>query len=388
MEANRLNNIREEWVSRMLKIVDPVLTHFADGTFKQEFPFEFHQGKREFAMLEALGRTVTGIAPWLELPGLSGEERQLQEKYTDLTLRAIGNAVDANSSDYVNFTHGNQPLVDAAFLAHGLLRAPSQLAARLPESVRDNLILELKKTRKILPWASNWMFFSAMVEAGLKVLGEEDIDELRVLNVVEMFSMWYKGDGIYGDGANLHCDYYNSFVIHPMYIDLLEYFSCFSEEFAQRAERAYCSERLRASRYATILERMIGPDGAYPILGRSICYRFGAFHMLAQAALEKRLEEQLPPAQVRCALTAVLRRVMDGEPMFDGNGWLVPGVCGWQPELAEEYINRGSLYLCSVVFLPLGLNPEDEFWTGEECDWTGKKVFSGKKSDIDHAMSW
>ena len=51
-------------------------------------------------------------------------------------------------------------------------------------------------------------------------------------------------------------------------------------------------------------------------------------------------------------------------------------------------INRGSLYLCSVVFLPLGLNPEDEFWTGEECDWTGKKVFSGKKSDIDHAMSW
>ena len=238
MEANRLNNIREEWVSRMLKIVDPVLTHFADGTFKQEFPFEFHQGKREFAMLEALGRTVTGIAPWLELPGLSGEERQLQEKYTDLTLRAIGNAVDANSSDYVNFTHGNQPLVDAAFLAHGLLRAPSQLAARLPESVRDNLILELKKTRKILPWASNWMFFSAMVEAGLKVLGEEDIDELRVLNVVEMFSMWYKGDGIYGDGANLHCDYYNSFVIHPMYIDLLEYFSCFSEEFAQRTERA------------------------------------------------------------------------------------------------------------------------------------------------------
>lgn len=384
-----LNSIREEWISRMLKIADPVLTHFADGTFKKEFPFEFHQEKKDFAMLEALGRTVTGIAPWLELQGLSGEERQQQEKYIDLTIRAIGNAVDAKSPDYVNFSRGKQPLVDAAFLAHGLLRAPGQLAARLPEETKENLISELKKTRKIVCWTSNWLFFSAMVEAGLKVLGEDDIDELRVMNVVDMFAMWYKGDGIYGDGENLHCDYYNSFVIHPMYVDLLEYFRTFSEDFAQeRVEEIRQRERSRASRYATVLERMIGPDGFYPIVGRSICYRFGAFHMLAQAALEKILEEQLPAAQVRCALTAVLRRVMDGEPMFDEHGWLVPGVCGYQPELAEEYINRGSLYLCSTVFLPLGLAPEDDFWTGEECDWTGKKVFSGKKACIDHAMYW
>ena len=370
-----MNSIREEWISRMLKIADPVLTHFANGTFKKEFPFEFHQEKKDFAMLEALGRTITGIAPWLELQGLVGEERQQQEKYIDLTVRAIGNAVDAKSPDYVNFSQGKQPLVDAAFLAHGLLRAPEQLAHRLPEETKENLISELKKTRKILAWPSNWLFFSAMVEAGLKALGEDDIDEQRVMNVVDMFAMWYKGDGIYGDGENLHCDYYNSFVIHPMYVDLLEYFSEFSDEFAKRVKEIYHNERMRASRYASVLERMIGPDGSYPIVGRSICYRFGAFHMLAQAALEKILEEQLPPAQVRCALTAVLRRVMDGESLFDEHGWLVPGVCGYQPELAEEYINRGSLYLCSTVFLPLGLAPEDDFWTtGPE-----KRCFREKK---------
>lgn len=66
----------------------------------------------------------------------------------------------------------------------------------------------------------------------------------------------------------------------------------------------------RAARYAAVLERMIGPEGTYPVMGRSICYRFGAFQMLAQAALQHRLEKEITPASVRCGLTAVIKRVM------------------------------------------------------------------------------
>ena len=43
-------------------------------------------------------------------------------------------------------------------------------------------------------------------------------------------------------------------------------------------------EEPRAARYAAVLERMIAPDGSFPALGRSIVYRCGAFHALAQAA--------------------------------------------------------------------------------------------------------
>ena len=142
----------------------------------------------------------------------------------------------------------------------------------------------------------------------------------------------------------------------------------------------------RASRYASVLERMIGPDGSYPVVGRSICYRFGAFQMLAQAALQHRLEEHLSPASVRCGLTAVIRRVMSAPDMFDENGWLRPGVFGYQPELAEEYINTGSLYLCSAVFLPLGLSPADPFWSRPDEDWSGRKVWTGGHISIDHAI--
>ena len=81
----------------------------------------------------------------------------------------------------------------------------------------------------------------------------------------------------------------------------------------------------------------------------------------------------------------MIRRVMDTAPMFDEQGWLLPGVIGQQPELAEGYISVGSLYLCSAVFLPLGLPEQDPFWSGEAEDWTGKKIWSGAHGRIDHA---
>ena len=107
--------------------------------------------------------------------------------------------------------------------------------------------------------------------------------------------------------------------------------------------------------------------------------------MLAQAALLKELEEGISPASVRCGLTAVIKRIMSAADLFDEDGWLLPGVYGYQPELAEGYISIGSLYLCSAVFLPLGLLPSDEFWSGADEDWSGKKVWSGGHIRIDHA---
>lgn len=176
-----------------------------------------------------------------------------------------------------------------------------------------------------------------------------------VLSALRTMKSWYVGDGAYGDGEFFHWDYYNSFVIQPMYVDLVELFAPEHPEIAAMRPAA----KARAARYAAVLERMIGPDGSYPILGRSICYRFGAFQMLSQAALQHCLGEGLSPAAVRCGLTAVIRRVMDTAPMFDEQGWLLPGVIGQQPELAEGYISVGSLYLCSAVFLPLGLPEQD-----------------------------
>ena len=131
---------------------------------------------------------------------------------------------------------------------------------------------------------------------------------------------------------------------------------------------------------------MIAPDGTYPILGRSVTYRFGVFQMLSQAALENLLPKALSAGQVRCALNAVIEKVMESRTMFDKDGWLQPGVYGRQPDLAEAYISVGSLYLCSTVFLPLGLSPQHGFWMQKNRDWTGKRIWSGVNQNCDHAI--
>ena len=85
------------------------------------------------------------------------------------------------------------------------------------------------------------------------------------------------------------------------------------------------TERRRHTRYAAILERMVAPDGSYPVLGRSItACRFGVFHALGQSALLHSLPDEVPPPQVRCAMTAVLRRQLDVRTIStarDGCAW-------------------------------------------------------------------
>ena len=131
---------------------------------------------------------------------------------------------------------------------------------------------------------------------------------------------------------------------------------------------------------------MISPEGSYPVTGRSIAYRFGAFHAMADAALLHLLPGNVSPAQVRCALTAVMRRQLSSPLTFNADGWLRVGYAGSQIRMAERYINTGSVYLCTTAFLPLGLPATDAFWSAPYRDWTAKKAWEGKDVGADHAI--
>ena len=141
----------------------------------------------------------------------------------------------------------------------------------------------------------------------------------------------------------------------------------------------------RARRYAAIQERLISPEGTYPMTGRSLCYRFGAFQALAHAALSGNLPEELSPAQVRCGISAVMERTVKGG-MFDEKGFLKVGVIGNQPSLGEHYICVGSVYMCVAAFLPLGLSPAHPFWSAPDEPWTNKKIWEGADLPCDEAV--
>jgi hypothetical protein len=374
---------RAIWVGHLRRLADPVLENLAAETLKLRMPVEQAAGaKRETVThLEALGRLIAGIAPWLELAADGGDEGRLRARYADLARGAIDRAVDPASKDFLNFTRERQPLVDAAFLAQGVLRAPRTLRDQLPAGTRRHLIAALEASRVTLPGFNNWLLFSATVEAALAKLGAA-WDKMRVDYALRQHDQWYRGDGAYGDGPELHFDYYNSFVIHPMLLDVLDAVREENPAWKDLATR----EEQRAKRYAAVLERLVAPDGSFPAIGRSLAYRCGAFQVLAQMALRRNLPDGVSAAQTRGALTAVIRRTLEAPGTFDAAGWLQIGFCGHQPGVGERYISTGSLYLCSVALLPLGLAPTDEFWSAPPQPWTAVRAWSGQPFPIDHAL--
>ena len=375
---------RARWLATLSRVADPVLTNLANGTLRARMPLEQAEGssRANVTHLEAFGRLLAGMSPWLELGGDASDEGRTRSRYLGLVHRAIDNGVNPSSPDLLNFSSRGQSLVDAAFLAQGLLRAPRALKDALDRRTRQNLVAALESTRGTTPPFNNWLMFSATIEAGLAALGAQ-WDAVRVEYAVRQHDQWYKGDGAYGDGPAFHWDYYNSFVIHPMLVDVA---AAFRDEIPLLKELAPRIEE-RARRYAAIQERFIGPDGTFPPIGRSLAYRCGAFHLLAQTALRRALPEGVAPAQVRGALSAVIRRTLEQDGTFDAQGWLRIGFCGHQPGIGEAYISTGSLYLCAVGFLPLGLAPADDFWASPPQPWTSARAWAGQPFPIDHAIA-
>jgi hypothetical protein len=376
---------RAEWVELARKIAMPVLSALAAGKLKATMPVEVgpkatREDRARFTHLEALARLLAGLAPWLELPPDDSTEGKLRLELADLALRGIDAATDPASPDFMNFTVEAQPLVDAGFLSHALLRAPRHLWEPLPAKTRANVVAALKQTRVVKPPPCNWVLYAAMVEALLHKAGEHWV-AARVENAILSHDEWFMGDGAYGDGSEFHWDYYNSFVIHPMLLDLLEVLG------PQRPAWAALKPLVvgRARRYAAIQERFISPEGAYPPIGRSLAYRIGALQVLGQMALRHELPDGVSPPQVRCAMTAVIRRMMHAPGTFDDAGWLTIGFAGHQPFIGEDYISTGSAYLCSVGLLPLGLPASDPFWQSPAEEWTSRRLWSGGVAPIDYA---
>ncbi len=373
---------RDEAVKTLDRIARPVIESLAEGKLKAKLPLgPGEESRRQYTYLEAFGRTLSGIAPWLALGPDATPEGRLRAKYIELSTKALAHATDPKSPDFMNFTKGGQPLVDAAFLSLGLLRAPAQLWKPLDVAQRANVINALKATRKIKPHESNWLLFSALVEAGLwQFTGECEMAPIE--KALAKHEEWYLGDGTYGDGPDYHWDYYNSFVIQPALVAVLEVCKAKNSPLASQLPVVLA----RAKRYAEVQERMISPEGTFPIIGRSSAYRFGAFQTLSLVALRHELPKNVEPAAVRCGLRAVVHRMTEAPATFDDKGWLRVGLTGYQPAVREGYISTGSLYLCLTGLLHLGLPANDPFWTEPAADWTQKRLWAGENLPADHAQ--
>ena len=373
------------WVSLLQKITYPVLNNLAKGSLRKNMPYESPSLEGEkFSYLEAFARVFNGIAPWLELGPDSSEEGNVREKYIKLTMQAISNAVNPNNSDYIFAVEPKQSLVDIALFAQGLLRAKNQIWLNLPMDDQARIIRELKNTRVIAPYENHWLLFTAMIEAALlEFTGECDKERLSY-GIARFRDDFYVGDGIYSDGEDFTTNYFNSIVIHPMLNDILKVM----RKYGIREGELLDVQLMRSSRLSSQLERIISPEGTYPLLGSCLSYRCGVFHLLSQAALLKILPRNINPSQVRSALTAVMKKQFSDNQNFTNNGWLVVGLNGSQLDISENDINTGSLYFCCAIFLALGLPASDIFWTDPFSEWSTMKAWNGQPIQKDQSIDF
>lgn len=378
---------RQYWVDLLYRISAPILENMSKGELKKNMDVELSptwlKGRNtDVVYMEAFGRLMDGIAPWLALPDDKTEEGKLRKKVRDWALKSYKNAVDPESKDYLLWKGENQILCDAAYLANSFMRAPQALWEPLDQETKQRYIEKFKSLRSIRPAYNNWLLFRGMVETFLISIGE-DYDRYAVEVALQKMNEWYLGDGWYSDGPEYSLDYYNGYVIHPMYVEMLEVIEKKRIHSPIKLELAL----RRMQRYNVLLERLISPEAAYPAMGRSMTYRMGAFQTLALSAWKFELPQKLSNGQVRSALTAVMKRMFANPENFTPKGFLQLGFVGHQPGIADYYTNNGSLYMTSLVFLPLGLPAEHAFWTDPAQPWTSQKAWAGESFPKDYHES-
>jgi hypothetical protein len=370
---------RELWLRYLERMADLPLRHAAEGTLARSISGP--RARDASAPLEMMGRILAGIGPWLDGTGGSSAETALRGRCQENIAQALSLGCDPAHEGFWGFGQDQQSLVDAAFLSQFVVRAPKFCAA-LPTVTRQRMRDGLLRVRPLLPHFNNWLLFSAAVEAALQCLGEAP-ERVRVDYALRQHEQWYLGDAHYSDGPAFHADYYNSFVIQPLMLDVLETFAGSHDLW----DKLLGDLRVRLRRYAAVLERMIAADGSWPPIGRSIVYRCGAFHALSTAAWKGLLPPELPPAQVRCALGAALTRSLDAPGTWKSDGWMSIGLCGEQPALGESYIGTASVYLASFVFPALGLPETDPFWAAADLPWTQVRLWQlSENLPADHAL--
>lgn len=387
MLEKEANEDRAYWAKLAYDMAAPILKNMAEGKLQENMLVEVSPNwdgrNKKVTYMEAFGRLMAGIAPWLALPDDDTEEGKMRRQLHEWALKAYANAVDPNSSDCLLWSGEGQAMVDAAYIAESFLRAYDALWEPLDQTTKDRYIKNFTNIRHIDPPYTNWLLFSALIESFLAKSGA-DCDEYRVNSAIRKVEEWYAGDGWYSDGPDFAFDYYSSYVFHPMYLETLKAMQEAGKRNRIDYQKYYDRALKRAQKYSIVLERFISPEGTFPVFGRSIPYRMATMQPLALMALYEKLPEGLSNGQVRAALTKVMHNMYDGKENFNEGGYLTIGFAGRQPNIADWYTNNGSLYMTSLSLLPLGLPATHPFWSDAPQPWTNKKAWGGQPFPKDH----
>jgi hypothetical protein len=82
--ASDQNEDRAYWVELLVKIASPILDHLSEGNFKQFAQIQYSPAwdnrNKQVAYMEAFGRLIVGLAPFVSLPDDKSAEGIIRKK--------------------------------------------------------------------------------------------------------------------------------------------------------------------------------------------------------------------------------------------------------------------------------------------------------------------
>lgn len=315
---------------------------------------DFNEGGAKYDMkacsLEGIARILWGVVPLVAGGG--------EFPYWKLVRNAITQGTDPQHKNFWGDTQDmDQRSVEMAALGYMLALAPDHTWKPLNLREKSNLVQWLAKIQNQKMPQNNWLFFTVLVQAGLRNVGCEDLIQSNVeAEYLSRLESWYIGKGWYGDGEKQTIDHYGGFAMHfygLIYASLPEQSNpCLAQLF-----------RKRASDFANPFKYWFAATGESLVQGRSLTYRFATAGFWGALAIAE--ECPIPIGEIK-GLWARQIRHWKNKPIFTTDGRLTRGYDFPNLQMCEVYNSPTSPYWSMKAFLPLLLSNNSSFWKAEE----------------------
>ncbi len=321
---------------------------------KQGAKLDFDEGGAIFDMkassLEGIARPLWGIIPLVVGGG--------EFKHWALFRRALIEGTDPNHANYWGQTTNiNQRSVEMAAIGLLLALTPEHGWDPLSAEQQENLAKWIAHIQQCAVPQNNWLFFTILVQAGLRRVGRADLVNTDVeKHYLDKLKNFYLGEGWYGDGDVKNIDHYGGFALHfygMIYATLLE-----------DTDPELCQLFLqRANEFVEPFSYWFSDHGDTLAQGRSLCYRFATSGFWAMAGIANC--DAKPLGEIK-GLWARQIRLWKEHPIFTTEGIMTRGYYYPNLVVAEGYNSPTSPYWAMKAFFPLLLADDAEFWTTEE----------------------
>jgi hypothetical protein len=340
---------REDLQLALAQLLNPLNPYYSEGKARLKLGSTSASYPDATAEMEGFSRVLWGLVPLL----MGGGDSDL---WVSTYLPGIRNGTDPTHEEYWGeIKDCDQRIVEMAAFGYALAFIPEKIWDLLNEQEKANLFSWLNQINSRSCYDCNWLFFSVLVNLGLKKVGQP-YDQMGMNEHLDRIDSFYISDGWYADGVNAHVDYYVPFAFH--YYGLL-YAKLMENEDPERCQRI----KERAGIFAQDFIYWFSDDGSSLPYGRSLSYRFS--QCAFWSAMVFAGVEPFPLGVTKGIILRHLRWWFQ-QQIFNMDGTLTIGYTYPNLVMAENYNSPGSPYWALKAFLPLAFEATHPFWQVDE----------------------